>query len=603
MTGNGSKIGGALAADGRSRWTRRALLGAAATVPLAVVAHPSGRVGGQGFSATPTARGDASPVGTAPVEPGLRVIREQRPTDPGSPVVGGELRLLRPPASRDDFSPVSLRQDFQVLVGYLDPLLRPDEVTLEPLPWLAERWEWSERDRVITYTLRRDIVFHDGSPLSAIDVAFSFSAYRDDVDSAVRNQFSAMQAAEALDDRTLRVTLAEPDGAWLFAASTQLVFQRGQYAAYWESRPVGERTLTGFDWASSLPVGTGPWRIAEWDERRVAFARNDRYWAGPPAFERLSVGWEAEPDDRLAAWRASEVDLLWPISASDAESVAEEEGRLYVADAAAVMFAAFNFANPTRPHPGLFADVDVRRALSLAINRDRYAADVFGGFVRQRAAGTVAQPWANDPELTTPRQDSEAASDLLAAAGWRDLDGDGTLDDAFGQRFAISVILRDDARPELAAVLRSARRDLAEIGVELAVQPLGLEEFARRWLEVRDFDLIAFAYDLYPGFTDFDLYGSAWDVRTNPQGFNPGGYANEAVDRLIGAVLAATDIETQRSLLRELQRETDDDLFALWLGFPRQLVLAAPDIRGFQPNKVWQTADTRKLWREEVGRR
>jgi peptide/nickel transport system substrate-binding protein len=527
----------------------------------------------------------------------LIVEREQRPTYGEPPTRGGTLRLLRPPSSRDDLNPASFRQDYQVPVSYLDPLLRPGEVTLEPGPWLAERWVWSESGRVLTYTLRQGVTFHDGAPLSAVDVAFSFYVYRDDVDSAVRNLFASMVAAEALDDRTVRVTLAQPDGGWLFGASTQFVFQRRQYAPYWESRPVGERTLTGFDWAGSPPLGTGPWRLSEWDDAGVTFDRNGDYWAGAPAFDRLTIGWEADAAERLAAWREGEADVVWPVTPDDVERLAAVDGRLYVADAASVMFAAFNFANPARPDPGIFADVRVRRALSLAIDRDRYAEEVFGGFIRQRAAGTFAQPWANDPELTTPRQDRDLARDLLFEAGWSDLDGDGTLDDALGQPFVISVLLRDDARPELEEVLRSVRRDLREVGVQLAIESLDGDAFEERWLVTHDFDLIAFAYDLYPGFTDFDLYGSAWDVRENPQGFNPGGYRNPVVDAAIDAALVAVDVGRQRELLVELQREADDDLFALWFGFPRQLVLVRPDVLGFQPNKLWQTADTRKLWR------
>lgn len=580
------------------RLTRRALVGGAVvTSPLLGSPRSLPRRGGQIAAAPPLAGDAATPAATPSLPSGLIVEREQRPTYATPPTRGGTLRLLRPPASRDDFNPASFRQDFQVPIGYLDPLLRPDEVTMEPRPWLAERWEWSEAGRVLTYTLRPDVTFHDGARLSAVDVVFSFYVYRDDVDSAVRNQFASMVAAEALDDRTVRVTFVGPDGGWLFGASTQLVFQRRQYASYWDSRPVGERTLTGFDWTASPPLGTGPWRLAAWDETGVSFDRNDDYWAGAPAFDRLTIGWEADDDDRIAAWRDGDADLVWPVAPAAVERLAAVDGRLYVADAASVLFAAFNFANPARPDPGIFADVRVRQALSLAIDRDRYAEEVFGGFIRQRAAGTVAQPWANDPESTTPRQDLDRARDLLLDAGWSDLDGDGTLDDALGQRFAISVLLREDARPEVGEVLRSVRRDLGEVGVELTVDTLDGEAFEERWLVGRDFDLIAFAYDLYPGFTDFDLYGSAWDVRENPQGFNPGGYRNPVVDAAIEDALVAIDVNEQRERLVELQREVNEDLFALWFGFPRQLILVGPDVLGYQPNKIWQTADTRKLWR------
>lgn len=598
-TGDTSELGGSGGpSETGGRLSRRSFVGGVvAASPMVTGFRLPDRWRVPSTTATPAIADAATPVSSPSPEGDLLIEREQRPAYGGRPTRGGTLRLLRPPISRDDFNPTSFRQDFQVPVSYLDPLLRPDEVTMEPLPWLAERWEWSEEGRVVTYALRPDVLFHDGTPLSAVDVVFSFYVYRDDVDSAVRNQFASMLAAEALDERTVRVTLAEPDGGWLFSASTQLVFQRRQYAAYWESQPVGERTLSGFDWAAEPPLGTGPWRLSDWDDARVAFDRHEGYWAGAPAFDRLTIGWEEDADRRVAAWREGETDVVWPVSPEVAESLSAVDGRLYVADAASVLFAAFNFANPTRPDPGVFADVRVRRALSLAIDRDGYADEVFGGFIRHRAAGTIAQPWANDAELTNPRQDQERARELLAEAGFVDQDGNGILNEATGEPFALSVVVRDNARPELEEVLRSVRRDLRGVGVQLVIESLGDEAFEERLLVSRDFDLIAFAYDLYPGFTDFDLYGSAWDVRDNPQGFNPGGYRNPTVDAAIADALIAVDVVEQRRLLIELQRRVDDDLFALWFGFPRQLILVQRDVLGFQPNKVWQTADTRKLWR------
>lgn len=528
---------------------------------------------------------------------GLAIVREQRSIDDGDPEPGGSLRLMRPPAVRDDFSPTSFRQDFQVTTSYLEPLVRPNALTLAPEPWLAADWRWSDDGRTITFELRDDVVWHDGARLTAADVRFSLLAHRDDVDSGVSAAFAGMETVDAVDDLTVRVELAEVDGGWLFNASTQPIFRAAQYEQHWSSQPVGQRSLTGFDWEAEVPLGTGPWRIANWDESGVRFTRHEGYWGDAAAFERMVVTWEDDPERRLAAWREGTVDLLWPVSEDEVAEVEQDPGRLYVADGASVMFAAFNFFNPLRFEPGIFADVRVRRALSLAIDRDRYAESVFDGFIRERAAGTVAQPWANASEVTNPLQDLDAAAALLAEAGWFDVDGDGVLDDGFGQRFSVVVLVQEESRPELRAVLRSVARDLIRVGVDLMIETVPEEAFRRRWLTTRDVDLIAFAYDLSPGFTDFDLFGSDWDVRTNPRGFNPGGYANAEVDAAIDDALGSVDIVDQQEALGRLQVAIDEDLFGLWLGFPRQLVLIAPDIRGFRPNKLWPTADTNLLWR------
>jgi len=409
-----------------------------------------------------------------------------------------------------------------------------------------------------------------------------------------------MVEIEAPDDRTLVVTLSEPDSGWLFNASSQPIFQRAQYLESWTARPIGERTLAGSEWEEILPLGTGPWRITDWNRTGVTLARNESYWAGAAHAADLGIEWRETAGDRLAAWEANETDVVWPVRSAEVTGLTEltgRQGRLYLAEPPSVMFAAFNFVNPTRAVPGLFDDVAVRRALSLAVDRADYAADVFGGFVDETAAGTVAQEWARDRSLRTPERDLSMARRLLSAAGWEDRDGDDVRENPDGLPFAITVIFQADGRPELGRVLASVSGDLAEIGVALTVEPLPHAEFRERWLTSRVYDLIAYNYDLYPGFTDFDLYGSAWDIRTNPQGWNPGGYANTRADGAIAAALVAIDLDDQRAALARLQRAVNDDLFALWLGFPQDLVLVGEEIGGFRPNALWPTADTREWWR------
>lgn len=601
--------------DVMHRLNRRELsfgLGASAVMALAARQLGGRFLGTAEQAGTATASRDASPVASALASPvaspvatpqpvastgTLQVIRDQRPTDPGPPVVGGHLSLLLDQTDNTDFSPVAYNQSFQIPASYLDPLVWIDEVTMEPRPWLAQSWAWSADGKTITFTLRSDVLWHSGAPLTARDVVFSFFVARDDINSNVRNLFATMDNAFADNDQTARIVLTEPDGSWLFNASNQFIFHRAQYTDYWTSRPEGERTLSGFDWKKSLPDGSGPWKITTIGSSGIDLARNDRYFAGAPSFATMTLGWEADAEKRLDAWKSGKTDLLWPVRAADLASVNTEQGRLYVADAASVMFAAFNFQDPKRDIPDLFNDVRLRQALTLALNRDAYAQAVFGGFVHQDAAGTIAQPWAHDPSVVNPAFDLQQARSLLRQAGWQDRDLDGVVETVDGRPLQLTAIVENDARPELLAVLQHVASDLKALGVPVEVQQLGADQFRDRWVNGHDFDLIAYAYNLYADFTDFDLYGSAWDIRQNPQGWNPGGYHNKDVDAAIQAALVAEDETKQKAALSQLQRLTNQDLFGLWFGFPQDLILVRPDIRGFQPNKLWQTWDTRKLWR------
>jgi peptide/nickel transport system substrate-binding protein len=198
--------------------------------------------------------------------------------------------------------------------------------------------------------------------------------------------------------------------------------------------------------------------------------------------------------------------------------------------------------------------------------------------------------------LLTPPFNLPAAAALLAEAGWLDHDGDGVLEDLNGWPLRPVAILRQDSRPELSEVMARVARDLAAIGMALTVEVLPPAEFDDRWIARRDYDLIAYAYDVLPGFTDYDLFGSAWDIRTNPVGWNPGGYANTDADAAIAEFLTAISIERQADTLHRLQQAVNEDLFGLWLGFPLDLVLVADGIEGFAPDMAWQTARTRNLW-------
>ncbi len=515
------------------------------------------------------------------------------------PKAGGELRLLRPAGDASDFSPVSFRQDFQIVVSYLDPLLRVDPVTMGPRPWLATGWNWSDDGRSITYALRRDVVWHDGSPFTAADVAFSLNVYRDDVNSAARNLFALMQGIEVIDDLTLRVRLAEPDGTWIFNASTQLMFQRRLYVDYWAANPAGVRTLSGFNWRKHTPVGTGPWMVKNWEPDRVEFNRNENYWASPPHFERFVVQWEEDADRRFEAFDRGEADVHWPVAFDQVGLIDRTASRLYALRSPTVMFAAFNFSNPEWVTPSPLGDLRVRRAMSFAVDRTRYARQIFEGFIDERRAGTIVQPWAHADGIRSPERDYESAMTLLREAGWADANGDGTLVDATGVPFRLSLIVRDDEPASFIATLEAVKRDLIDVGVELAIEPLPPARFVERWVVQRDYDLIGYVYRLYPGFTDFDLYGSAWDIRFNPQGWNPGGYANETVDAAIQDSLAAPEILEHRAALGRLQQAVNDDLFGLWLGSPWDLVAVADDIYGYEGNLTWPLADTRLLWRDD----
>lgn len=550
--------------------------------------------------ATPQASPEASPEPVNPLGK-LNVIRDQAPRYTETPVKGGTLRMMLTLPDNFDFNPAALQQDYQLMASYLDPLVWIDDQTMEPTAGIAESWEISKDGKTITFAIRDDITWHDGDPLTAEDVAFSLLVYRDATDSDVRNLFVTLSDAKVVDKRTVEVKLSTADANFIPNAGSQFIFKKAALEDFWNDRPEGQRSLSGYDWEKNPPIGTGPWKYAARNDTSITFSRNDDYWFGdPPHFDEVVFTWKSSPDDRITAWKNGEVDVLWPVKPGEIEKVNDTAAFLYAANAPIVMFAAFNFDNQGAAVPDLFKDVRIRQALSLAVDRRAYASSVFLDFVDITAAGTFPQPWLRDETLTNPARSRQAARDLLNEAGFsRQKDGTTVMPD--GVPFILDLIVRADARFEMRLALRSIKEDFAALGIGLDIEELDDATFNDRWTSTYDWDLIAFSYQTFPGFTDFDLYGSNWDIRVNPQGWNPGGYENRTVDTAIRGALGAKTLEGLESSVKDLQVAANDDLFGLWLGFPQDLILIHPDVLGFQPTMNWQTWQTRKLWRRPKG--
>ncbi len=558
--------------------------------PIGTPATPAG---------TPSASPVASPVATPVPDYPLDIFNERDLPDDGEPVPGGTLRLPVGRIGLLEFVPTTQRQDPQLTWSYLDALVRIDPETGTPAPSLASSWKWSQDGLKLTFTLRDDVTWHDGTPFTSEDARFTHIAYRDDYRSVIAGQSGLVADVVAVDNTSIEVQFDAPDGAWLFNVASLPVFQAAQYAAWWEANPIGERTLEGITFDDAKPVGTGPWVIEDIGPEVISLKRNAAYFQTPPHADRLELVVTPESDARVSQWQAGELDVVGQLDPQRVEELLYDTGRLIVSNAARTLFAAYNFDNPNRWEPVVLAYPELREAISLTLDRERYAQEIWGGFLRWEQAGIVAQRWVDDASRKNPKRDVKRAKQLLKDLGWRDATGDGLLDSPMGDTFQLTAVVIDTAEPAVIETLQAMDADLREIGGAIDVNVVSADEFVAWWSEDHTWDLLVYDLRLYPAFTEFDLIGTDWNVRTNPAGWNPGGYSNADADAAIQAYFAAVDEKGMAAALADLQDAIVEDPFALWLGFPQDLSLLAPRVKGFVPNPIWPTLDTRMMWIED----
>jgi peptide/nickel transport system substrate-binding protein len=219
-------------------------------------------------------------------------------------------------------------------------------------PALARSWTISPDGLVYTFTLAPNVRFHDGNPMTAEDVKFSFErAVAEGSVNAQRQLFEPIQTVEAVDTTTVRITLKRPTGHFLFNLT-------------W-----GDMVIVGRQSAANnraTPVGTGPFRFARRVQGdRVELTRFDGYWGTAAALQSVTFRFISDPTASIAAMLAGDVDSFPNFPAPEALGAlrADPRFRVVIGNTEGETILAMN--NTKAP----FNDVRVRRAISHAINR------------------------------------------------------------------------------------------------------------------------------------------------------------------------------------------------------------------------------------------
>ena len=325
-------------------------------------------------------------------------------------------------------------------VGVFEPLLSlaPD-FTVQP--GLAERWELVG-PTTWRFHLRPGVTFHDGRPFGADDVVWSWTGRQ----LMPRSVSATLDRVVRIDDRTVDFVSSAPN----LRLPEQLVHPEG---------PIVPRDAHN---DSSPPIGTGPFRVVDYQPRReVVVERFDGYWGDKARAERLTFRFLPDPDVRLDALRSGQVDMVTGLPRQAAASI-EADRRFHVVRADPGLTQVLSF-NATGAYG---ADRPVRQAVSLAIDRPRYVAEVLGGngeAGRWTAPPAVLGPAASS--VATGPFDPARAAQVLDEAGWKP-GPDGVRMN--GPRRLSPVLIGGPAVPE--AGLRLVAAQLKEVGIEVVVK-------------------------------------------------------------------------------------------------------------------------------------
>ena len=389
---------------------------------------------------------------------------------------------------------------------------------------LATEYSCSEDKLTWTVKIRDDVKFTDGEPLTAQDVAFTYNTCRDE---STVNDFTMLKEAVAVDDTTVEFHMNEPYSIWPYTMAIVGIVPEHAY-----SETYGQN-----------PIGSGRYIMKQWDKgQQVIFEANPDYYGEEPKIKKLTVLF-MEEDAALAAAMAGQADV-----AHTAASYSDQEIEGYsLMRVDTVDNRGFNLP-VTEPEEkdgivygnSLTSDVNVRRAINLAIDREEMIDNVLNGY------GTVAysvcdkMPWYNDEAVT--EYDLEAAKALMDEAGWTE--GKDGIREKDGEKAELTLMFSngDSGRQALA---EDTANQLRELGIEVKTEGVGWDTAYDR----AQSEPLMWGWGAHTPMELYNIYHSMED--TGLAQYSP--YANETVDKYMDEALESDNLEESYELWKKAQ--------------------------------------------------
>ena len=504
--------------------------------------------------------------------------------------LGGEPPTLHPIMGTDTYSQ-------RVWDFTMDTLLERKATDWEWAPRLAEKWEISKDGRVFTFTIRKGAKWHDGKPVTAEDVKFSFDAIFEPKYQAAHliPYLSGIEKAEVIDEHTVKFTAKDSYYKNFDSVAAGFnIIPKHVYSDVEKSKKM-TRTL----------VGSGPYKLEKFDRGQKIIlkrnpdwaAANDPYYKGAFNFDTVDLRFYKDENIEIEHAKKGELDIIEMRAESFEKktSGAPWGTKLFKKkvenDAPkSYGFIGWNFRRE------IFQDRKVRVALAHLMNREEINKKFNYGY-NELAKG----PTFNNSEYASPKIqpilfDPKKAQELLAEAGWVDSDKDGVLDKTIGGKktpFKFSLIYPNKDTEKYWTLYQ---QDLKKAGIDLELKYMEWNSFLKL-LDEGNFDSAALAW----GANDID-----WEPKQiwHSSSAVPGGsnfiyYKNPEVDKLIDDVRVTLDKNKRREKLTKVFEIIANDAPYVFLFNPKYTFYAHSKNMGMPGDTLRYSTGLSFWWRQQ----
>ena len=470
--------------------------------------------------------------------------------------------IINPVLTHDSISVPLMSLIFSCLVDF-DGMHRP-------VPDLAKDWEISQDGIEWTFFLRDDVKFHDGYPLTAHDVEFTYRIGMDySVNSYTAERYDLIDKLEIEGDYIFKVILKYPFAPFIYRMNMSII---------------PKHLLEGVDIQKALfnqsPIGSGPFKFSNWgsDDTIILDSNRDYYHKGRPALDKLIFKSYPNREAALEAIKNGEMDVALDIAASDLLFINRVGGfRIYPALGSSYYAILFNLKEP------IFNDIRVRKALDYAIDKESIVKNQLKSNSEVVTGPFSVKSWAYNHDVQPAPYNIEMAKELLAQAGWRDTDKDGWLTKN-GRIFEIELIV-PNISDSLERVVMGLKAQLSKIGVRIKVIYI-------KDSKIKDLKFQAVLARIPTGIDPDDIHRT-WYSKSH---YNFTAYANKSVDDLLEQGRSVIEFEKRQDIYNKIHKMIHDDYPAIFLATGFEFIGSSFRLRNAKFFSTLQFLTTMKDW-------
>ncbi|MGM0482646.1 MAG: ABC transporter substrate-binding protein [Patescibacteria group bacterium] len=433
---------------------------------------------------------------------------------------------------------------------------------------LSSEHEVSEDATEYTFKLREDAVFHDGSEITAEDVVFTIEKVKDpDVRSTLAANWMGIKV-EAVSEKTVKFKLSEPHPHFLELTTLGILPEH-----IWNSV---DSNRFAFSSVNTEPIGAGPYKVSsvsvqdDGNPKEYRLEAFEEYVRGKPYISNFVFTFYPQEREAWMALQRKEIDALAGFSPQRLDSMARDDVDIKTTPLPRVFSIFINQNNNEN-----LADADVRKALSMAIDREKILEEVLNG-KGEIAKGPVPINITENEKKDEKqgKADIEKAEEMLEEAGWEYDEelGGFTKDDDTTLSVNISTV-RDSDLQKAAEIVKN---NWERMGVKTSLALYGNSELNQNVLRSREFEGLLFGYILE---RDMDLFPFWHSSERNDPGMNLSLYTNITVDELLEEYRSTDDPEKRSEIMEEINENVKSDMPAIFLYTPHFLYALPEDLQ------------------------